>query len=882
MRMNLEGSYNPIDFEDNIYKKWLKNNCFKATTSEKKDPFTVIMPPPNITGQLHLGHALNCSIQDSIVRYKRMQGFSTLWVPGTDHASIATELKIVEKLREEGIAKEDLGREEFLKRAWKWKDEYGSNIVNQQHKLGISCDWSRSVFTMDERSSRAVVKTFIDYYKKGLIYRSGRIINWCPSCATALSDAEVEYRENNSFLWHIKYKFENEDGYIEIATTRPETLLGDVAIAVNPKDKKYKDCIGKTVQVPLINRPIPIIADKYVEMDFGSGAVKITPHHDPNDFEIAKRHDLESICIMNDDGTLNGNAFKYKGMTIKQAREELVSDLEKEGLLIKVEPYNNNIGECYRCKTVVEPLVKEQWFVNMKPLAGPALNAVRSKKVQFLPDKYKNTYNSWMKNVKDWCISRQLWWGHRIPAYYCSDCSHIMVQATIPFKCSACGSCSIRQDEDILDTWFSSALWPFSTLGWPSNTKDLKYFFPTDLLVTGYDIIFFWVARMVFSSIENLAKEPFSKVLIHGLVRDKDGKKMSKSAGNGIDPIEVIEKFGADSLRFSLMFNLAAGSDMRFYEEKVQTAATFMNKLWNVSKFVGMNCSNLRLRELGTFRLNLSDKWILSKLTQLINEVTVNMNKYETGLALSKIYNFVWYDFCDWYIELSKVKLSSPDRDIKIKTASVLVYVLENILKLAHPFLPFITERIYESMKGEKSLLMMQEWPVNYKKYRYKKQNEQFSCIIEIIKSIRATRKELNIANKVKLKAYFVLNDGEINYIDKNRDFIESLTNLESIEIIQNKQAVIKKSSVSVVSIGEIIIPVGNLIDVDGEIKKLKDKLAIVENEIKRSQGMLANKGFVSKAPKALIEKEEEKLNKYEIQQKMLRREIDEFTSKYK
>jgi len=706
--MEMSKTYDPKSFENKLYKEWMDKGYFKAKVDAKKEPFTIVIPPPNITGQLHIGHALNDTIQDVIIRFKRMQGFSTLWLPGTDHASIATEVKIVEKMRkDEGLTKQDVGRDGFLQRAWAWKEQYGGRIVEQLKKLGASCDWSRETFTMDEKCSKAVNEVFVNLYNKGLIYKGDRIINWCPCCKTALSDAEVEYAEQDSHLWHIRYPLADGSGEIIVATTRPETMLGDTAVAVNPEDGRYKDMIGKTLILPLMDKEIPIVADEYVEKDFGSGAVKITPAHDPNDFEVGLRHGLQVIRIMNDDGSMNDNAGKYKGLDRVEARKRLCDDLTALGYMVKIENYKHNVGECYRCHATVEPIVSKQWFVKMEPLAKPAIDVVKKKKVEFIPARFSKVYFNWMENIKDWCISRKLWWGHRIPAYYCEECGHMVVSEEAPTKCPKCSSTSFRQDEDVLDTWFSSALWPFSTLGYPEKTKDLKYFYPTSLLVTAYDIIFFWVARMIFSGLEHMGEIPFPEVLIHGIVRDSQGRKMSKSLGNGIDPLEIIENYGADSLRFSLVQGLAPGNDTRYTDQKTEFSRNFMNKLWNASRFVLLNLKGVKLKELGTFRLTNADKWILSRMNRAIKEITANLEKYELGNAAAKLYDFVWTEFCDWYIELAKVTLYGDSEDKKVNTLSVLVYALENILKLMHPFVPFITEEIYKNLPTAKKSIVV-------------------------------------------------------------------------------------------------------------------------------------------------------------------------------
>ncbi len=854
--MNMEKTYNPQEFEGRIYQDWLKNGYFTAKVDKKKDPFTIVIPPPNITGQLHMGHALNDTIQDVIVRFKRMQGYSTLWLPGTDHASIATEVKIVEKMKSEGITKEDIGRDGFLKRAWAWKEQYGGRIVEQLKRLGTSCDWSREAFTMDERCSRAVKNVFVKLYNKGLIYKGARIINWCPCCKTALSDAEVEYEEQPSHLWNIRYPLKDGTGEIVVATTRPETLFGDTAVAVNPKDERYKDMIGKQLILPLTDRTIPVIADEYVEMDFGSGAVKITPAHDPNDFEVGLRHNLEVIRVMNDDGSLNEKTGKYNGISREKARDIVCKDLQDQGYMVSIEDYTHNVGQCYRCHSNVEPIVSQQWFVKMEPLAKPAIKAVRDKKTVFIPQRFSKIYFNWMENIKDWCISRQLWWGHRIPAYYCEECGEMVVAEEAPTVCPKCGCKHFKQDEDVLDTWFSSALWPFSTLGYPEKTEDLKYFYPNSLLVTAYDIIFFWVARMIFSGIEHMGEVPFPEVLIHGIVRDKYGRKMSKSLGNGIDPLQIIDQYGADSLRYSLTQGIAPGSDTRYIDEKTESARNFINKIWNASRFVLMNAEGKQIKKMGEFRLNDSDKWILSKLNATIKDVTKNLTKYELGLASAKLYDFVWSDFCDWYIELSKTTLYGEDEEAKINTLSVLIYVLENILKLMHPYIPFVTEEIYQNLPTTKGTIVLAKWPEAEKKYAYAKERKEFECVMEVIKAIRNMKAERNVAPSKKVS--ISLFNSQIKA--KNVCYIQKLAGVSDVNFIDSKEGLDKNSVSLFGSYGEIIVPLGELVDLAQEKARLEQELKVMEKEIARSKGMLANPGFVSKAPKALIEKEEEKL----------------------
>lgn len=847
--------YNP-EFEKRIYDLWVKNRYFEAHPNSEKEPFTIMMPPPNITGQLHMGHALNQTIQDIIIRFKRMDGYEALWLPGTDHASIATEVKIVEQMKKEGLTKNDLGREGFLKRAWEWKETYGGRIVTQLKRLGSSCDWSKEAFTMDSNCSNAVVDAFVKYYKKGLIYRGDRIINWCPSCKTALSDAEVEYSEQDSYLWHYRYPYADGSGYVVIATTRPETMLGDTAVAVNPKDERYKGVIGKMLKLPLTDREIPIIADDYVELDFGTGAVKITPAHDPNDFEVGLRHNLDVIRVMDDAGVMNENAGKFKGLDRFEAREKIVGELKELGLVEKIEPYKHNVGECYRCRATVEPIVSKQWFVKMKPLAEPAIKAVKSKKIEFIPKRFEKIYFNWMENIKDWCISRQLWWGHRIPAYYCEDCGEMVVSKTAVDVCPKCGG-KMHQDEDVLDTWFSSALWPFSTLGYPKKTKNLEYFYPTNLLVTAYDIIFFWVARMIFSGIQFMDEVPFSEVLIHGIVRDSQGRKMSKTLGNGIDPLLLIDKYGADALRFSLASGIAHGSDTRYSDDKIEAARNFMNKLWNASRFVIMNL-NGEAAEIPK-KLNVSDKWILTRLNEVIRDVTINLNKYEIGIAASKLYDFVWSEFCDWYIESQKTYLYSEDMKLKSHSASVLRYVLEQILKLMHPFVPFITEEIYMNLNPDKSI-MIQSWPIYNKKQMYRKEKKAFESIKNCIVALRNTRAEMNIPPSKKLKVY-VLPTDEVMF-KKLTPYLIKLANVSEIQVIASKDEVNEKSIALVSDSVEMFVPFGELVDVEKEKERLGKEIDGAKAEIAKSTSMLANENFVKKAPEKLVSAEREKLEK--------------------
>ncbi|MGN0806331.1 MAG: valine--tRNA ligase [Candidatus Coproplasma sp.] len=866
----MEKTYNPKDFEDRLYKDWEENGYFRAERDPDKVPFTIMMPPPNVTGQLHMGHAVDETMQDAIIRFKRMQGYCALWLPGTDHAAIATEVKIVEQMKEEGLTKEELGREGFLKRAWAWKEKYGDRIVSQLKKLGSSCDWSRLAFTMDEKCSKAVREVFVNLYNKGLIYRGSRIINWCPCCKTALSDAEVEYSEEASSFWHLKYFIEgsSEEGLI-VATTRPETMFGDTAVAVNPDDPRYKKYIGKNVILPIINKPIPVVADEHADMTFGTGCVKITPAHDPNDFEVGLRHNLESVIVMNEDGTMNSNAGKYEGMDRYECRKAVVEELRSLGNLVKIEPHAHNVGHCYRCHTSVEPRISKQWFVKMEPLARPAINAVTDKKTTFVPERFAKTYYNWMENVKDWCISRQLWWGHRIPIWYCPDCGKVICAKEDPDCCPECGSKNIHQDEDVLDTWFSSALWPFSTLGYPDDTSDLEYFYPTDVLVTGYDIIFFWVARMMFSGLEHMRKVPFHYVLIHGLVRDEQGRKMSKSLGNGVDPLEIIDKYGADSLRFSLLQGVAPGNDMRFSEAKVEASRNFMNKIWNASRFVIMNCEGRRIKPITEFKLTPADKWIISRLQATIRDVTLSLNKFEFGLALQTLYDFTWSDFCDWYIELTKAALYSEDDEKKDNAVSVLTFVLENTLKLLHPFVPFITDEIYRSLPNTTGSIMVSEFPRYNSRLAYKKEAAAFEGVMEIIKAIREVKLETGCAPSKKVNVYILTESKRL--ISANADCIARLAGAASVKVIAAKEEVEGRSSAKVVSVGTILIPTGELIDADKERERLNAELEKVTAEIRRADGKLNNRGFMAKAPKKLVDAEREKLDKFiEMREKIL------------
>ena len=857
----IEKNYEPKDFEERIYSNWLEKRYFEAHNDSDKKPFTIVMPPPNITGVLHMGHGMDNTLQDIIVRYKRMQGFETLWVPGIDHASIATEAKIVEQMRKEGITKEDLGREKFLERAWAWKEKYGGTILNQLKKMGVSCDWSRVSFTMDEHLTKAVKKVFVDMYNKGQIYKGERMINWCPKCMTSISDAEVEYEEEAGHLWHIRYKTPDGKDEIIVATTRPETMLGDTAVAVHPDDERYTHLIGKTVVLPIMNKEIPIVADEYVEKEFGTGAVKITPAHDPNDFEVGLRHNLEVIKVFTDDAHMNDLVPKYEGMDRLTARKAIVEDLEKLGALVKTENYSHNVGKCYRCHETVEPAVSKQWFMKMKELAKPANEAVRSGEMKFIPERFDKIYFSWMDNVKDWCISRQLWWGHRIPAYYCEECGEMTVSAEEVTTCPKCGSHKMHQDEDTLDTWFSSALWPFATLGWPDETPDFKKFFPTDVLVTGYDIIFFWVARMLFSSIEHTGKVPFKHVLIHGLVRDELGRKMSKSLGNGVDPLEVIDKYGADSFRYALVQGTAPGNDMRYLPEKIEAGRNFANKLWNASRFAMMNFGESELKH-DESKMCIEDKWILSKANTAVKEITDCMEKYEFGVAIQKIMELIRDEICDWYIEMIKPRLYDMTNETRDEALYTLNEILKISLKLLHPFMPFITEEIYMNLKHNDESIMISAWPKYDKENNYKQEEEDIELIKEVIKNTRNIRANMNVAPSRKASMIFVTENSRV--IEEGKSFIEKLASADKI-IIQKAKSGISDTAVSIAAPGmEIYIPFDELVDIDKEIERLEKELLTYKNEIKRVEKMLSNEGFVAKAPASKIEEEKAKKVKYE------------------
>ena len=858
----LEGKFEPQTFEEEIYKNWNEKGYFKPSNDKTKKPYTIVIPPPNITGKLHMGHALDETLQDILIRYKRMQGFNTLWVPGTDHASIATEAKIVEKLKVEGITKEDLGRDGFLKRAWEWKEEYGGTILNQLKKLGCSCDWSRERFTMDEGLSNAVKDVFVDLYNKGLIYKGKRMINWCPYCNTSISDAEVEYEEEPTHLWHVKYPVKGEEGkFVIVATTRPETMLGDTGVAVHPDDERYKDLVGKTVILPIMNKEIPIIADEFVEKEFGTGAVKLTPAHDPNDYQAALKHNLEIIPVFDEEFKMNNLVPEYKGMDMYEAREKIVERLQREGYLVKIEDYTHNVGKCYRCHHTIEPHISEQWFVKMEPLAKPAIEAVRTGKVEFVPERFDKIYYNWMENIQDWCISRQLWWGHRIPAYYCQKCGEVIVSKEEPHKCTKCGSTNLKQDEDTLDTWFSSALWPFSTLGWPEQTEDYKYFYPTSTLITGYDIIFFWVARMIFSALEHTGQVPFNKVFIHGIVRDSLGRKMSKSLGNGIDPLEIIAKYGTDALRFSLVLGISPGNDIRYMPEKLESASNFANKLWNASKFVLSNMPKDGSK-LAEDRLCYEDKWILSKLNKLVKEVTNNLENFELGIATQKVYDFIWNEFCDWYIEMVKSRLYDENCTTKFAAQYTLNKVLKDSLKLLHPVMPFVTEKIYMQLYHNDESIMISKWPEYTESLSFEKEEEQVEKLKTIIVGIRNLRTNLNVHPSKKSKLIFVTKTAN-DMLKESSAMIQKLGFANEIDIQENKEN-IPQNAMSVLADGiEVYIPFEELVDLEAEKQRLQGERAKLLSEVARGEKMLSNPGFVNKAPESKINEEKAKLAKY-------------------
>ena len=871
MSKELAKTYDPQGIEDRLYQKWMEKKYFHAEVDHDKKPFTIVIPPPNITGQLHMGHALDNTMQDILIRFKRMQGYNALWQPGTDHASIATEVKIIEKLKEEGIDKHDLGREKFLERAWEWKKEYGGRIVSQLKKLGSSCDWDRERFTMDEGCNKAVTEVFCKMHEKGWIYKGSRIINWCPVCNTSISDAEVEYEEQAGHLWHIKYPLLAEDGsvstteFLEFATTRPETMLGDTAVAVNPEDERYRHLIGREVMLPIMNRKMPIVADAYVDMEFGTGVVKITPAHDPNDFEVGKRHNLPVVNVMNDDATINENGGRFAGMERYAARAAIVKELDEMGLLVKIEDYSHNVGTHDRCKTTIEPLVKEQWFVKMDELIKPAVEAVKNGEVKLIPECMEKTYFNWTDNIRDWCISRQLWWGHRIPAYYCDDCKEVVVAGEAPAVCKKCGGTHFTQDPDTLDTWFSSALWPFSTLGWPEKTEDLAYFYPTDVLVTGYDIIFFWVIRMIFSGYEQMKEKPFKTVLFHGLVRDSQGRKMSKSLGNGIDPLEVIEKYGADALRLTLITGNAPGNDMRFYYERVEAARNFANKVWNASRFIMMNMEGKTLHAPRTEDLEPVDKWILSRLNSLVKEVTDNMESFELGIAVQKVYDFIWDEFCDWYIEMVKPRLYNSD-DAASQNAALytLKTVLLDALKLLHPYMPFVTEEIFCTLQTKEESIMISSWPVYSAERCFAKEETDIGRIKEAVRGIRNVRAQMNVAQGRKASVYVVSRDERIrNAFLEGKLFFASLANAAEV-LVQEDKTGISEDAVSVVIAGATLyMPFAELVDIAQEMERLSKEEKRLQGELARAEGMLKNEKFLSKAPAQKVEEEKAKLEKY-------------------
>ena len=868
MSKELAKTYAPGEIEDRLYRKWEENKYFHAEPDRSKKPFTIVMPPPNITGQLHMGHALDNTMQDILIRYKRMQGYNALWQPGTDHASISTEVKVIESLKEQGIDKKDLGREGFLEKVWEWREEYGGRIIRQLKKLGSSADWDRERFTMDEGCSKAVQDVFIKLYEKGLIYRGSRIINWCPVCKTSISDAEVEHEEQEGCFWHINYPVKGEEGrFVEIATTRPETLLGDTAVAVNPEDERYQDIIGKTLVLPLVGREIPVVADSYVDKEFGTGCVKITPAHDPNDFEVGKRHNLPEINVLNDDATINANGGKYAGMDRYEARKQMVKELEEQGLLVKVVPHSHNVGTHDRCGTTIEPMIKQQWFVNMDELIKPAVEAVKSGEITLLPERMDKTYFNWTDNIRDWCISRQLWWGHRIPAYYCADCKEFVVAAMNPGKCPKCGCTHMTQDEDTLDTWFSSALWPFSTLGWPEKTDDLDYFYPNDVLVTGYDIIFFWVIRMIFSGYEHMGKAPFHTVLFHGLVRDSQGRKMSKSLGNGIDPLEVIDKYGADALRLTLITGNAPGNDMRFYWERVESARNFANKVWNASRFIMMNIGEEKLTEPSLMQLELEDKWILSRVNTLAHDVTENMDKFELGIAVQKVYDFIWDEFCDWYIEIAKTRTFKKEQNPE--SAKVAMWTLKTVLiqalKLLHPYMPFITEEIFCTLQEEEPTIMLSEWPTYREEWKFPEAEEAVEHVKDLVKGVRNTRTAMEVPPSRKAKIFIVTEDSGLQQTFEDMKSAYSMLASASGIQVQADKSDISEDAVSVVIPGAVVyLPLEDLVDFEKEKERLLKEKERLSKELSRSRGMLSNEKFISRAPESKVQEEKEKLAKYE------------------
>ncbi len=879
MSKELAKTYDPKGIEDRLYQKWETNGYFHAKADKSKKTFTIVMPPPNITGQLHMGHALDNTMQDILIRYKRMQGYNALWQPGTDHAAIATEVKVIESLKEQGIDKDDLGRDGFLEKCWEWRKEYGGRILKQLKKLGSSADWERERFTMDEGCSDAVLDVFIKLYEKGYIYKGSRIVNWCPVCQTSISDAEVEHEEQDGFFWHINYPVAGEEGrFVEIATTRPETMFGDTAVAVNPEDERYKDIIGKTLILPLTDREIPVIADAYVDKDFGTGCVKITPAHDPNDFEVGKRHNLEEIVVINDDATMNAGAGKFAGMDRYECRKALVKELEEMGLLVKVVPHSHNVGTHDRCSTTVEPMIKQQWFVKMDELIKPAIEGVKNGEIKLLPKRMEKTYFNWTDNIRDWCISRQLWWGHRIPAYYCSECQEMVVSKSAPEKCPKCGCTHLKQDEDTLDTWFSSALWPFSTLGWPQKTEDLDYFYPNDVLVTGYDIIFFWVIRMIFSGYEQMGKEPFHTVLFHGLVRDSQGRKMSKSLGNGIDPLEVIDKYGADALRLTLITGNAPGNDMRFYWERVEASRNFANKVWNASRFIMMNIGDEKPSVPAKEDLLTEDKWILSKANRLAKEMTENMDKYELGIAVQKVYDFIWDEFCDWYIEMTKRRTYRKEENLVSANAALwtLQEVLTQALKMLHPYMPFITEEIFCTLHPEEETIMLSDWPAYRGEWDFAREESMVERCKELVKSVRNRRSEMDVPPSRKATVYLVSeNENVRDVFEGEKDMYAGLMGAGEVRV-QTDNAGISEDAVSIVIPDAVVyIPLEDLVDLKKEKERLLKEQARLEKELARSKGMLSNERFLSKAPEAKVNEEKEKLLKYEQMMEQVKKQLD-------
>ncbi|MFP4017121.1 MAG: valine--tRNA ligase [Halanaerobiales bacterium] len=877
--VDLAKTYNPDKVEEKWYQKWEEEGYFEAGFDPDKESYSIVMPPPNITGQLHLGHALDNTLQDILTRWKRMQGYNTLWLPGTDHASIATEVKVVNKMREDGLEKDDLGRDGFLEKAWEWKEEYGGRITRQLRKMGSSCDWSRERFTMDEGCSEAVKEVFVELYERGLIYQGDYIVNWCPDCHTTLSDVEVEHEDHSSHIWHLRYPLKDNEEYIVVATTRPETMLGDTAVAVNPHDDRYKDLIGKKVILPLMDREIPIIADEFVDKEFGTGMVKVTPAHDPNDFDMGQRHDLEVIKVIDEDANMTNAAGKYAGMDRYQCREAVVKELEEAGLLEGIEDYEHAVGQCYRCDTVIEPLVSKQWFVKMQPLAEPAIKAVKDGDIRFVPERFNKVYLNWMENIRDWCISRQLWWGHRIPVWYCQDCGEVVVTKEEVTECSACQSNNLKQDEDVLDTWFSSGLWPFSTLGWPEDTEELKFYYPTDVLVTGRDIIFFWVARMIFMSLEFMDEIPFNDVYIHGLIRDAQGRKMSKSLGNGIDPLEVIDKYGADALRFTLITGNTPGNDMRFREEKLEASRNFANKIWNASRFILMNISDLDFDNVNEddLKYTMADKWILSRLNRVTKEVEEALAKYNFGEVSKTLYDFIWSEFCDWYIELIKPRLYQ-DQDLKAKETAqyVGVIVLEKILRLLHPVMPFITEEIWQQLPAASESIMLASWPEVSEKEIAEDIEEKMNLIMDIIKAIRNIRNEMKVNPGKRIKAILNVPSEKLEIVEEAYDYIKDLGRLKELSVEVELAEKPDKASTAITAGVEVILPLEGMVDLDKEIERLEKELGNVFGEIKRAEGKLSNEGFVNKAPAELVESEKEKLAEYKEKRVMLEQRLAE------